>query len=356
MLSRARTGVVCLAVVLSSAPGARAFHDGRVGACEGCHEYAGRAAGPFLLRGRDASSTCLRCHDVSAARTPRSVIVSGADAPSAHGLTAGGDFAWLKVDRPGDPGWGHGHNVVAADFGYAADPRRPVAPGGTFPSAELGCTSCHDPHATSRVPSPSAEATSAGPQAVASGSSADRPLPTPERPVGVYRLLWTGATTHRPRKAAFTVTPVAVESDGAPGSLRPARVAYGAGWGTWCRACHGDRDALRHAAHRADGVPSRSIVQRQAAVRGAVVLARQTRDSSALATWLATGTYPAAEPPTEELTCLSCHRAHASEYRAGLRAEPGPLCAACHETAPRVTAGLRAVPERTDTFGRASEF
>jgi hypothetical protein len=46
--------------------------------------------------------------------------------------------------------WTHGHNIVAVDFGYLADAATPTAPGGTFPSAQLGCQSCHDPHSASR--------------------------------------------------------------------------------------------------------------------------------------------------------------------------------------------------------------
>ncbi len=40
----------------------------------------------------------------------------------------------------------HGHNIIAADFGYTADKIQTVAPGGTYPAANLACSSCHDPH------------------------------------------------------------------------------------------------------------------------------------------------------------------------------------------------------------------
>ena len=45
----------------------------------------------------------------------------------------------------------HGHNIVAVDKGYVADPVNTTAPGGgTFPAAQLACTSCHNPHGQQR--------------------------------------------------------------------------------------------------------------------------------------------------------------------------------------------------------------
>ena len=71
-------------------------------------------------------------------------------------MTPGGDFAWLKKTMnvtirgttalDGNRGERHGHNIVAADFGYVADAVLTAAPGGTYPAANLACSSCHDPH------------------------------------------------------------------------------------------------------------------------------------------------------------------------------------------------------------------
>ena len=53
-------------VLALAASRAAAFHSGGVGACEGCHTMHvrpdGVASGSYLLRGSDASSTCLTCH------------------------------------------------------------------------------------------------------------------------------------------------------------------------------------------------------------------------------------------------------------------------------------------------------
>jgi general stress protein YciG len=69
-------------------------------------------------------------------------------------MTPGGDFYWLTKtftwSAHGSPrssdGDDHGHNIIAADFGYTQDATLSTAPGGTYSAAFLGCNSCHDPH------------------------------------------------------------------------------------------------------------------------------------------------------------------------------------------------------------------
>ena len=150
-----------------------AFHSGGVAACAGCHAMhntpnvaatggapGSPTGGPHLLTGSDQSSTCLNCH-ASNATTPSSYHVM--TYPFAGGTnvssipvnrTPGGDFSWLLLSlnyssqgvATYNPGSGHGHNIVAVDYGLTADPTYTTAPGGTFPSASLYCNSCHDPH------------------------------------------------------------------------------------------------------------------------------------------------------------------------------------------------------------------
>jgi len=139
------------ALVLAPAS-ARAFHDGGVAACASCHVMHGSQdgqavpavglTGETLLVGGTASDTCLRCH------------ADAGQFAGGLGFGPGGDFYWLTRTWTwlvgGVPvssrGEAHGHNVVAPAHGLAADGVRTVAPGGSFPSAQLGCTSCHDPH------------------------------------------------------------------------------------------------------------------------------------------------------------------------------------------------------------------
>lgn len=72
-----------------------------------------------------------------------------------NGHGPGGDFYWLTRTFSWTTAWGstgvspghtHGHNVASSANNVEADPLLTSAPGGTFRSDRLGCTSCHDPH------------------------------------------------------------------------------------------------------------------------------------------------------------------------------------------------------------------
>jgi hypothetical protein len=134
------------------------FHSGGVGECSGCHSmHSPKPGGTFLLVGSDPSSTCLDCH-ASSSTTPSSFHVMTYPVPGAGiapvELTPGGDFGWLlktytytvRGTTITELGQTHGHNTVALDFSIAADSDFPTSPGGTFPTSQLACTSCHDPH------------------------------------------------------------------------------------------------------------------------------------------------------------------------------------------------------------------
>ena len=141
-------------------PPGYAFHSGGVAECGGCHSMHGpNSAGSSLLIGSDQSSTCLSCHEHAGDAGPSGYHISTASADMPAGVpplqrTPGGDFGWLKKSYAfavrgttiAEDGATHGHNIVAADFGYEVDPINSAAPGGTFPSAQLACNSCHDPH------------------------------------------------------------------------------------------------------------------------------------------------------------------------------------------------------------------
>jgi hypothetical protein len=237
---------------------ARPFHEGGVGACEGCHTMHTRESGEpisaSLLIATDPSSTCLTCHGGS---TPGgyqvlSTLVSATQPPA--NFTPGGDFAWLtrsyswfgpKGTLEHSPGSSHGHNVTAADALLEPDYVRLSAPGGTYPSDRLTCISCHDPHGKYRLDATGTIRTEGAPIA-SSGSYGGSQLvvPTPERAVGVYRLL--GGVGYAPKSAG----PVVPFSAAPPVALAPqtynqserttqVRVAYGAGMSEWCRNCHG---------------------------------------------------------------------------------------------------------------------
>ena len=98
-----------------------------------------------MLLSSDPSSICLNCHAGLGGLNSPSVF-----SPDGSALTPGGDFYWLTRSFSWLGGRGpaesHGHNVVAADYNLLPDTVLTQAPGGTCPAAELGCTSCHDPH------------------------------------------------------------------------------------------------------------------------------------------------------------------------------------------------------------------
>jgi len=144
---------VWLAIALSTP--ALGFHDGGVARCDGCHVMHNDtvARGPggegTLLLDISPSDVCLNCHAGAAGS------VLGSDPLIPPRERGAGNFVFLLEDNINDrpdglinpiPGQAAGHSIVAPARGLWQDSRFALAPGGTFPSAMLGCTSCHDPH------------------------------------------------------------------------------------------------------------------------------------------------------------------------------------------------------------------
>ncbi len=162
----------------------------------------------YLLQGSDGSSTCLICHSVFHDRQ----LCGGYISTSAPGsrpaqLTPGGDFAYIQKNyswitskgvMQNSPGDRHGHNIIATDYNYFQDATYNTSPGGYYPSANLSCISCHDPHGRFRI-------TSSGMSRAEPGGRRYHPLPRPAltgcclqqtTAVGVYRLL--GGKNYQP--------------------------------------------------------------------------------------------------------------------------------------------------------------
>lgn len=110
---------------------------------------------PNLLLFANKSDVCLRCHYGS----PGSYHVwtdAGPNAPGA--MKSGGNFVFLEEDNINDahagasnpiPGYSAGHTVLSGIAGNDPEGVNTFGPGaGTvvFPTSELGCSSCHDPH------------------------------------------------------------------------------------------------------------------------------------------------------------------------------------------------------------------
>src|SRR5450631_1914554 len=170
-------------------------------------------------------------------------------------MTPGGDFGWLKKSYTWfntlgsttilqSTGNSHGHNIVALDYGYDMDYDKPKAPGGTYPSSAMACTSCHDPHGRYRRNFDGSISTASVP-IKGSGSLSRSASPDPQSAVGVYRLL--GGIGYYPKSLgpgnAFSYNPpaaVAPDVYNRAENVTQTRVAYGSGMSEWCRNCHAD--------------------------------------------------------------------------------------------------------------------
>ncbi len=323
----------------------------------------------YLLQGSDNSSTCLNCHAANDT-APTSYHVMTFPAPTGTAApierTPGGDFAWVTMTFPAAPLFGrpgsttpiagerHGHNIVAQDYGLLADTKLTAAPGGTYKNTDLSCASCHDPHSRARVVDANGTiATSELGKAVkpigTSGSYGA--VATAEEAVGVYRLLASKTYTQMSvtGMTPFASNPpvaVAPSAYNASEATADVRVAYGAGMSEWCSNCHvkihndttnaantalihpaGNNALLTAAANDLAGnaggttianiynayVKSGDLTGAQSASYTSLVPYEEgTKVIATLSAHNTVKTGPSSG--TENVMCLSCHRAHASGW------------------------------------------
>ncbi len=240
-----------------------AFHSGGVAECGGCHSmHTPKAGGSFLLIGTDPSSTCLTCHMHAGDTGPSSYHIATAEADMPVGVaplqrTPGGDFGWLRktysftvrgtIDQRV---WRSPMVTTSWRSTPHLSPTRDnlTAPGGTFPSGQLGCTSCHDPHGRVRRRSDGSYATGAAlggtaDPIIASGSYDNSATPAAGQAVGTYRLL-RGLNDNSVTGVTFTGVAIAVTPStyNRTEAATQTRTAYGATgintWGNWCASCH----------------------------------------------------------------------------------------------------------------------
>jgi hypothetical protein len=353
-----------VALLLGGAYNAGAFHSGGVGECDGCHTMHNSEngvslgpVGPSLLKGGDASSNCLHCHEQPRDAGPTTYHIStpGAEMPQGvppKQLTPGGDFGWLKKSYswiPADTqpitmltsdGDRHGHNIVAGDYGYLPDNTRVVAPGGSYPAASLSCISCHDPHGKYRR-NQDGSVSVGGKPIRSSGSFETSPAPDGKTSVGVYRML--GGSGYLPRNIssgfAFISWPpaaVAPLKANRAEDVSYTRVAYGAGMSEWCKNCHTNIHnglySFNHPAPGALGAPITDYYNRYMK-KGDLSGAQATSYLSLVPFEVGTYNYqtlisivtntptqgPNPSQGTSAVTCLSCHRAHASGWDSMMR-------------------------------------
>jgi hypothetical protein len=354
-------------VVLGMSGTAKAYHDGGVAYCDGCHTMHNSSKGvkmtvnnlapgsgnAYLLQGSDDSSTCLNCHAKSPAgsyHVATNPVPATGTAPGNY--TPGGDFSYLQKSYTWTNSYGgsgssagerHGHNIIAADFGYVQDGTQTVAPGGSYPANKLGCQSCHDPHGQFRIIDAAGtivQKTAGTAVLPIGGSGSYGAMPDTNEAVGVYRLL--GGIGYAPdsyNASPFTANgPIAV----APATYNQAenadnktvRVAYGSGMSEWCANCHTGlhNDAyptnLRHPAGNAAKLTAEVISNYNSYVKSGdltntvatsyetlVPYEEGSSDRAALALHAVNdGSVTSGADTNSNVMCLSCHRAHATAW------------------------------------------
>jgi hypothetical protein len=392
---------------------ALAFHNGGVGDCNGCHIMHGASEGGtspsggngvtatvYLLRGGDPSSTCLSCHEQPDENGPSAYLVSTPvdelNGVAPKQMTPGGDFGWIRRGRSFSrsgirvtiDGERFGHNIVAKDYGYGPDSRVTMAPGGTFPSDRLGCTSCHDPHGRYRRTGSGVYATEGTP-IVDSGSYADSRDPDQVNSVGSYRLL--AGKDYLPRSAsgatAFINDPPAAVSPrqyNRSEAFTETRVAYGRGMSEWCANCHlavhtgtANADGARHPAGERARLGTVTAATYNAYVKTGDLGGRENTSYTSLVPFeegtadygqlkahaVADGSRGSGPDQHSTVGCLTCHRAHASGFtgmtRSNLASEIITVADAAglaaydgSTTDGRINMGMGVVEQTTAYYGR----
>jgi hypothetical protein len=358
-LTRIAFALVAAALLLLVYGGSqpKAFHSGGVAECSGCHSmHSPAAGGSFLLVGETATATCLSCHEHAGDTGPSSYHISTASADMPVGVaplqrTPGGDFGWVKKSYTNpnltggtESGDLHGHNIVATGYGYNIDAANANSPGGTFPSAQLGCASCHDPHGQARRLQNGSIVRTGQPIKASGSYETAGSEPTATEAVGVYRLLaGQGYFQREVRSIIYAGAPAAKvpTTYNRTEATTQTRTAYGRSttgghiaWGEWCGTCHADMHSDGNYVHPVDqSLGSDVALNYQQYVKSGdlggsagssysslVPFVESTDDYATLASHARNDNSQLGGPTTsDQVSCLSCHRAHASGMMHALR-------------------------------------
>jgi predicted CXXCH cytochrome family protein len=275
-----------------------AFHDQGVAHCNGCHTIHNSEDGAlvdpdspsgnaWLLKDATPSDVCLGCHATGLG----AVFSDDFLAPDPE--RGPGNFTFLLEDNLNDghagatnpiSGDAAGHNLDSPGFGIATDGTLTGSPGGGFPAALLGCTSCHDPHGTED-----------------------------------YRLLYGSG---RLVQGFYSFTEDAPLAEGLSiffGTETPtSHIAYQGGMSAWCGNCHGDfHDNGSLLIHPSGSTLGGSIATAYGLYNGTAQYATGNPATSYLPEVpfedAANTTGSTAGPAAgSQVSCISCHRAHAS--------------------------------------------
>lgn len=335
----------------------KGFHNGGLGACDGCHSKSKASSSASttaddtnrgMFNGEDPSSTCLLCHTApKGQKQPTGHFVATNREDLAAGMppsqmSPGGDFGWLRktyrwatretgtIKDGLSPGDRHGHNIVAAQFGYAPDFTNVTAPGGSYPSDKLSCISCHDPHGTYRRLSDNSISTDASVPTIASGSYKNSPVPDGTHAVGSYRLL--AGKGYAPRltnsSVIFTADPPAAIAPENYNRAEPkkgdTRVAYGSDMSEWCQNCHKPHNHPTGNSSKISAVVTKQYNayvasgnmggSKEISFTSLVPFEMGTKDYTELKKAAGSGSDMSGLKSGENIMCLTCHRAHASGW------------------------------------------
>ena len=337
---------VLMGLVAFASP-AMAFHDGGVAHCDGCHTMHNSVNGQVvrgstddasavtnLLAASDASSVCLNCH-ADAGRQSFYHVLS----EDSSYFSPGGDFFWTTVDiqwmlrgsQVTRNGYSMGHSLVARDFAdrFQTEQDYTTAPGGSYPANQLGCNSCHDPHGTKFY----AQATDKLP---ISGSGSFGGAAPAGATLGNYRLLGDrnyaaggGVTFVNGPPVAVSIREPRVGSGG--GESDGNHAAYGKGSSEWCANCHtgllagsgsgkhpaGDTVKVsRFVDNYNSYVATGNATGIKDTAYSALVPIERGVDTTAT---LDTASTVGATAGDDNVSCLTCHRAHASAFEYATR-------------------------------------
>jgi len=277
---------------------ALAFHDGGVAHCNGCHTMHNSQDGalvdpdspdgnPYLLKDATPSDVCLNCH------ADELGAIFSEDPLNPAPQKGAGNFIFLLEDNIND-GYGGsgnpisgdaaGHNLNAPGHGLATDGTLSASPGGSFPASVLGCTSCHDPHGTD-----------------------------------AFRMLYGAG---RQVQEFYTFTADAPDAEGLSvffgEEANDNHTAYKGGMSAWCGNCHGDfHDNGTQLIHPSGEAIGGEIANNYNLYNGT---SDQTGGTQATA-YLAevpfedaanTVSSTAGPSATSQVSCVTCHRAHAT--------------------------------------------
>ncbi len=291
----------------------------------------------WLLNGETASDVCLSCH------SDKFGAVLGGDPTNPPPEKGAGNFVFLFEDNINDApdgmtnqlaGHAAGHSIVAPAYGLFPDPEWSTAPGGDYPAADLGCTSCHDPHGN-----------------------------------GNFRMLYGAGPIQEGSFTFLYPAPTAAGIDLLTGvESQTSHSAYHNGMSQWCSNCHGeyhDAISLGSFEHRFNHPLSARYAGEYNSYNGTAdpdggaqataYLPQVPFEEPTMQTSSTSGPFP-----SSRTNCLTCHRAHASSAPRATRwdtrvttlgqdgvvsgsyALPNPyadpaqeqLCRKCHETDP----------------------